>query len=267
MHLFSWHTIPCPWTPRSYHRPNPFEWVEDVFVGTHLASSRKPSLLEVSTRCQTQCTVSSKEVKETRNRGSGDDWLQVAPNIGTGGSHPRVRQRNESSSGLRSCTRSVEWSSSWCGERGKSTSTRTWQSGGWRGWRENSQPEGRRSWQKKKRVRGCWIVVKRKGKNGQNTGSVMRRCRTWRKKPWKNEELRSAEEALPTLTESLGRSVEIVQSKTGVGCDGFHSKVPLDLAEETRGEIVEFLEKVEQSGKWPQQACTTIFSDSKECHE
>ena len=26
-----------------------------------------------------------------------------------------------------------------------------------------------------------------------------------------------------------------------------------------RGEVVEFLEKVEQSGKWPQQACTTTF--------
>ena len=28
---------------------------------------------------------------------------------------------------------------------------------------------------------------------------------------------------------------------------------------ETRGKIVEFLEKVEQSGNWPQQACTTMF--------
>ena len=33
----------------------------------------------------------------------------------------------------------------------------------------------------------------------------------------------------------------------------------LDLTKETRGEIVEFLEKVEQSGKRPQQACTTMF--------
>ena len=49
------------------------------------------------------------------------------------------------------------------------------------------------------------------------------------------------------------------KAKTGVGCDGFHPRVPLDLTKETRGEIVEFLEKVEQSGKWPQQACTTIF--------
>ena len=33
----------------------------------------------------------------------------------------------------------------------------------------------------------------------------------------------------------------------------------LGLGKRTRSEIVEFLEKVEQSGKWPQQACTTIF--------
>ena len=38
------------------------------------------------------------------------------------------------------------------------------------------------------------------------------------------------------------------EAKTG--CDGFHPRVLLDL---------EFSEKVEQSGKWPQQACTTLF--------
>ena len=31
----------------------------------------------------------------------------------------------------------------------------------------------------------------------------------------------------------------------------------MDATKETGGEIVEFLEKLEQSGKWPQQACTT----------
>ena len=37
-------------------------------------------------------------------------------------------------------------------------------------------------------------------------------------------------------------------------------KFLLDLTKETREEIVEFLKKVvEQSGKWPQQACTTMF--------
>ena len=33
----------------------------------------------------------------------------------------------------------------------------------------------------------------------------------------------------------------------------------MDLTKETIGEISEFLEKVEQSGKRPQQACTTMF--------
>ena len=36
-------------------------------------------------------------------------------------------------------------------------------------------------------------------------------------------------------------------------------KVPGDLTKVTRGELAEFLEKVEQSGKWPQHARTTMF--------
>ena len=36
-------------------------------------------------------------------------------------------------------------------------------------------------------------------------------------------------------------------------------KVPLDLTKEKRMEVVELLEKVEQSGKWPRQACMTMF--------
>ena len=44
-----------------------------------------------------------------------------------------------------------------------------------------------------------------------------------------------------------------------MGCDDFHPKVPLDLTKETRGEIVEFPEKVEQSGQWPPQVCSTMF--------
>ena len=41
---------------------------------------------------------------------------------------------------------------------------------------------------------------------------------------------------------------DCIKRKIGVGCDGFHTKVLLDSTKETRGEIVEFLEKVEQSG-------------------
>ena len=79
-------------------------------------------------------------------------------------------------------------------------------------------------------------------------------------KPGRNEELRECEEALPRLKEGhLEKASRVYKAKTGVECDGFHPKVPQDLTKGTRGEIVEFLEKVEQSGKWPQQACTTMF--------
>ena len=53
--------------------------------------------------------------------------------------------------------------------------------------------------------------------------------------------------------------LDCAKQKKRVGCDGFHPNVPLDLTEETRKEIVEFLEKVEQSGTSPQQECTTMF--------
>ena len=68
------------------------------------------------------------------------------------------------------------------------------------------------------------------------------------------------EEALSRVKESdLEKASRLYKAKTGVGCDGFHPKVPLDVTEEWRGGIVECLEKVEQSGLWPQQACTTMF--------
>ena len=64
--------------------------------------------------------------------------------------------------------------------------------------------------------------------------------------PWKDEELKKLEEALPRLKESdLERASRVYEAKTGVGCDGFHPQIPLDLTK-TRGEIVEFLEKVEE---------------------
>ena len=89
-------------------------------------------------------------------------------------------------------------------------------------------------------------------------------------KPWTNEDLKKLEEASPRLKDCfLGRAAGLYKAKTGVGCDGFHPKVPLELTKATSGEIVEILEKVEQSGKWPQQACTTMFFLIPEnvCHE
>ena len=59
--------------------------------------------------------------------------------------------------------------------------------------------------------------------------------------------------------EKCGRRIaEVYKAKTGVVCDGFHPSVPLELEKETREDVVEFLEKVEPCGRWPQQACTTM---------
>ena len=47
-------------------------------------------------------------------------------------------------------------------------------------------------------------------------------------KHWKNEELKKLEEDLPRLTEcELGKASRMYIAKRGVGCDGFHPKVPL----------------------------------------
>ena len=71
-------------------------------------------------------------------------------------------------------------------------------------------------------------------------------------KLWKNEELRKLEEVLPRLKEC--ELDKVLKAKT----DGLHPKVPLSLTKET-GESVEILEEVKQSGRWSQQACTTMF--------
>ena len=64
-----------------------------------------------------------------------------------------------------------------------------------------------------------------------------------------NEELKKLEEDLPRLREGdLEKAAKLFQAETGGGCDG----------KETSKEVVEFLDKVEQSGKWPKQACTTM---------
>ena len=74
-------------------------------------------------------------------------------------------------------------------------------------------------------------------KNGQSTGSVMRMYKKLEDRPWHNEELKKLEEALPRLKEcDLEKASRLYKAKTGVGCDGFHPKVSLDLAKETRGE-------------------------------
>ena len=68
----------------------------------------------------------------------------------------------------------------------------------------------------------------------------MRRCKTWK------------------TSRELEKVSRIYNSKTGVGCDGF----------QTRRNVVEFLEEVEQRGKWPQEASRNdVLPDSEEHHE
>ena len=80
-------------------------------------------------------------------------------------------------------------------------------------------------------------------------------------KPRKMMKLKKLEEVLPRLRErDLEKVSRLYKDQTGVGCDGFHPTIALGLnKKETRGETVEFLEKMEQSGRWPQQACTTML--------
>ena len=45
----------------------------------------------------------------------------------------------------------------------------------------------------------------------------------------RNEELKECEDALPRLKEGdLDKASRVYKAKTGVGCDGFHPKVPVD---------------------------------------
>ena len=83
---------------------------------------------------------------------------------------------------------------------------------------------------------GLLTAWKRKGKNGQKTVRVMRRRRMWRKSfGRKDEELRSAEEALPRLKEChLEEVSRLCKAKTGAGCDGFHPEGPLGLKQRKR---------------------------------
>ena len=58
----------------------------------------------------------------------------------------------------------------------------------------------------------------------------------------------------------MGRGIKIVQDKKQEWVAMASTlKVPMDLKKEARGAVVAFMEKVEQGGRWPQQACTTVF--------
>ena len=70
----------------------------------------------------------------------------------------------------------------------------------------------------------------RRGKNGKSIGNVTRETQNMQNMPWRNEELKEGEEALPRLKEGdMDKASRLYKEKTGVGCDGFHPKAPLDL--------------------------------------
>ena len=78
-------------------------------------------------------------------------------------------------------------------------------------------------------------------------------------KPWRNEGLRRCEEALPKLKEGdLERASRMYTAKTGVGCDGFHPKVPVDLTKETTGKNDGIIG--ESGAEW-QMAATSMHND------
>ena len=88
-------------------------------------------------------------------------------------------------------------------------------------------------------------------------------------KPWRNEELKKCEEALPRLKEGdVEKASRLYKAKTGVGCDGFHPKVPLDLTTETERESCGILG---EGGTERTMAATSLHDDvlldSEECHE
>ena len=62
--------------------------------------------------------------------------------------------------------------------------------------------------------------MKQRERNGQSSGSVMRMYKFWKK----------LEEALPRIKEcGMVKVSKLYKAKTGVGRDGFHPKVSLDV--------------------------------------
>ena len=58
-----------------------------------------------------------------------------------------------------------------------------------------------RSWSKRKKMRGCWTVVKQKRKEWSKHWQCDDEVQSTQDKPWRNEELRKGEDALPRLKE------------------------------------------------------------------
>ena len=73
--------------------------------------------------------------------------------------------------------------------------------------------------EEKGRRRECAGTLRsKKKKNGQNICSAMRKLRSMQKKPWRNEELKECEEALPRLKEGdLEKASRLYKAKNRCG--------------------------------------------------
>ena len=78
--------------------------------------------------------------------------------------------------------------------------------------------------------------------------------------PWKNRAMQDVEEARPPVrAQELQRAASSYKASTGVGSDGLHSTVSLDLGNETCWESGEFSVAVVQCGNYPVQAKMLLF--------
>ena len=77
-------------------------------------------------------------------------------------------------------------------------------------------------------------------------------------KPWEDFDMREEEEALLGV-KALRQAAMACKATTGVGVDGVHPGVPLDLPDERCGGILTLLHEVEIAEGWPTNASTTPF--------
>ena len=83
-----------------------------------------------------------REEDETDTQVPGGELVQVAPNMGAGGSHPQATMDQEWDKELREIRRMIEFLGT---GNENSTSRRTWQPEGWRGWKERAPSSKTRS--------------------------------------------------------------------------------------------------------------------------
>ena len=86
-------------------------------------------------------------------------------------------------------------------------------------WRRSEEEDARR-------LDRCEAKRKEWGKNWKCDEEIQ----NMQNKPWRNDELKECEEALPRLKEGdLDKASRLYSAKTGVGCDGFQPKGPFAL--------------------------------------